>query len=103
MLDEINTRERRIDNGWPVGISARCERVALRDEGSDNAAAGIAGRKAAADRPLQLIPGDDLRDLEKSWNIAVAQSHDVEQGLLLPRIADRVAVIDAVARDGGRP
>jgi hypothetical protein len=54
------------------------------------------GFKAGGDALLQLVGRDDLRGLQKARGVAIAQAYNVQQGLLVLRIAQRLAVADCV-------
>jgi len=63
----------------------------------------VAQSEAAGNRTLQLVAGNHLCHFEKDRHIRVAQLNDVEQGLLLPGIADRTPVVDAIMWHRCRP
>ena len=85
--------QRCIHHGGPVGIGTggpQTQRIGQR-------------RAAEVDAPshgdpcLQLIAADDLRDIQEHRRVRIAQLHDVEQSLLLPRGRDGLDVVEAVA------
>src|SRR6516165_2957447 len=97
-LQEIDTGERLINHRRTIGVSAGGCGAAGRGKGADDGRVEVARAKVGAKRALELIAGDHLRDLEKDRHIRVAELDDVEEGLLLPGIADRAPIVDPVVR-----
>ena len=52
---------------------------------------------------LQRVATHDLRHVEKDRHAAVTEADDVEQGLLLLRLAERGVVVDPITDDGAGP
>ena len=101
LLDEVVAGQRRIDHGRPVGVGrGRRHRTADRHRPADRRGVEVLGGDAGADGGLQLVARDHLGDLHEHREVAIAQLDDVEQRLLLPGIADRRAVVGAVAGHG---
>jgi hypothetical protein len=81
---------------WQSNTTCRC--TARRHRRLYKARSEVAAGEAAANRALELVTSDDLRDFEKYRHIGVTQLYDVEERLLFPRIADRARIIHPVMR-----
>src|SRR6516165_3592617 len=97
-LQKVHPGKWRIDYRGPVGVSSCRRRTTARREGTNESCIEIPRGKAAADRALQLVAGNDLVDGEKDRHVCIAEFDNVEQRLLFPGIADSGRVVDPIVR-----
>ena len=88
-----------VTRGRPIGVpgaASGSDRIALNgaDGGDISAQSGEC---------LEGITGDDLTDFHESGRVEVAQPDDIEQGLTLPGLGYRTAVLEAIARHRAGP
>src|ERR1700720_698777 len=95
-LQEIHPGEGLIDHRRSIRVGACCRRSTGCRQAVYEARSKVPQGKIAAEGALKLITGNDLGDFEEDWHIRVAELHDVEEGLLLPGIADRARIVDPV-------
>ncbi|MNF52745.1 hypothetical protein D3C84_341020 [compost metagenome] len=71
--------------------------------GDDRGAVSLIDRCSRAETARERVAGDDLPDLKEHRCVGVADLHQIQQHLALPRIAHGHRVVEAVARHRTRP
>jgi hypothetical protein len=101
---EALARQRRVGDRRAVVVGDAGRRADGTGDGLERGALveGIETRRAG-NRALHRVAGDDLADIHEDGNVAVADLHQIEQHLGLPRFAHRAGIVEAIAGHRARP